>query len=620
MNYKNVATEVLAKVGGKANVKEVTHCVTRLRFNLADIKKVDEESIKKINGVMGSINKGGQFQVIIGNEVGNVYNELIKLGDFSKDSSKNENTENQSIGNRIMDVITGSFAPLIPAIAGAGMLKVILTLITTYNLIPQDSSTLKLLTVMADAVFYFLPFFVAYTSAIKMKTNPFFAMMIAGVLVHPNFAALSKDGVQYVDFFGIPVRLAMYANGVVPVLLGVWFMSYVEKFAEKVSPNLLKIFLKPLIVIVITMPVVLIVLGPLGTYIGDYFILLIQFIYAKAGWLGVGISAATYPLLVLTGMHNGMIGIIIMMFATMHFDPILVPSALAANIAQAGAAFAVGLKTKNRNVRGVAFSGTISALVGITEPAMYGIHLKFKKPFYAVMLGGGIAGCLCGILGVKAYAFVNPALISLPIFIGQEPYSLVYTVLVALAAFVIPFILTLMFGFKDEVEENNNVEVIDTASKKNIGKAPENIASPLDGEVKDLYQVNDEVFSQELAGKGVAIVPSNNQVISPVNGKVSMLFPTKHAIGVTSDSGVELLIHIGIDTVKLGGRFFETFVKVGDEVKKGDLLVKFDKEAIEKEGYDLTTMFTVSNTADYSDVLPTKTGEVKSGEEIINII
>jgi PTS system beta-glucosides-specific IIC component len=314
-----------------------------------------------------------------------------------------------------------------------------------------------------------------------------------------------------------------------------------------------------------------------------------------------------------------MIGIIIMMFATMHFDPILVPSALAANIAQAGAAFAVGLKTKNKNVRGVAFSGTISALVGVTEPAMYGIHLKFKKQFYAVLLGGGIAGCLCGILGVKAYAFVNPALISLPIFIGQEPYSFLYTILVVIAAFVIPFILTLMFGFKDEVEENGDYEAVDTSNKV-INREPQNIASPLDGEVKDLFQVNDEVFSQELAGKGVAIVPSNNQVVSPVNGTVSMVFPTKHAIGVTSDNGVELLIHIGIDTVKLEGKYFEAFVKVGDEVKKGDVLVKFDKEAIEKEGYDLTTMFTVSNTADYNDVLPTKTGKVKSGEEIINII
>lgn len=620
MNYKNVATEILSKIGGKANIKDVTHCVTRLRFNLVNMKKVDEEAIKKINGVMGSINKGGQFQVIIGNEVDNVYNELIKLGDFSKDTSKNENNEKQSIGNRIMDYITGSFGPLIPAIAGAGMLKVILTLVTTFELMAQDSSTFKLLSVMADSVFYFLPFFVAYTSAVKLKTNPFFAMVIAGVLVHPNFIALSNDGVQYVDFFNIPVRLAMYSNGVVPILLGVWFMSYVEKFAEKVSPNLIKIFLKPLIVIVITMPVVFMVLGPLGTYIGDYFIILIQFIYDKAGWLGVGFSAATYPLLVLTGMHNGMIGVIIMMFATVGFDPILVPSALAANIAQAGAAFAVGLKTKNKNVRGVAFSGTISALVGITEPAMYGIHLKFKKPFYAVIIGGGLAGCLAGLLGVKAYAFVNPALISLPIFIGQEPYSFLFTVLVALAAFVIPFILTLIFGFKDDVEENDNVDVIDTASKRSIGKGPQNIASPIDGEVKDLYEVNDEVFSQELAGKGVGIVPLNNQVVSPVNGKVTMVFPTKHAIGVTSDSGIELLIHIGIDTVKLDGKFFETFIKVGDEIKKGDLLVKFNKEAIEKEGYDLTTIFTVSNTADYNDVLPTKTGKVKSGEDIINII
>lgn len=458
MNYKNVAEEVLAKVGGESNVKDLTHCVTRLRFTLVDVKKADEESIKKINGVIGLVNKGGQFQVIIGNEVSNVYNELIKLGKFSEGSIVDENVEKESIVNRILDVITGSFGPLIPAIAGAGMLKVILTLVTMFNLMSQDSPTFKLLSIMADSVFYFLPFFVAYTSAVKLKTNPFLAMIMAGVLLHPNFTALSGNGVQYVDFFGIPVRLAMYASGVVPVLLGVWFMSYVEKFAEKISPNVIKIFFKPLVVILITMPVVFIVLGPLGTYVGDYFIILVQFIYDKAGWVGVGLSAATYPLLVLTGMHNGMIGVIIMMFATLHFDPILVPSALAANIAQAGAAFAVGLKTKNKNVRGVAFSGTISALVGITEPAMYGIHLKFKKPFYAVLIGGGIGGCVCGLLKVKAYAFVNPALVSLPIFIGPEKLSLVFTLITVVVSFAAPFILTLLFGFKDQVEGGENVE------------------------------------------------------------------------------------------------------------------------------------------------------------------
>ncbi|MCM8709439.1 beta-glucoside-specific PTS transporter subunit IIABC [Clostridium sp. SYSU_GA19001] len=614
MNYKNVAIEVLAKVGGELNVKDVTHCVTRLRFSLVDTKKADEEAIKKINGVMGVINKGGQFQVVIGNEVSKVYNELIKLGKFTQGTIKDENNEKQSIGNRVMDVLVGSFAPLIPAIAGAGILKVLLTVISMFHLMAQDSSTYKLLSIMADSIYYFLPFFVAYTSAVKMKTNPFFAMIIAGVLVHPNFIALSSKGEQYSYFFGIPVRLAMYSSGVVPVLFGVWFMCYVEKFAEKVSPKVIKIFFKPLVVILITMPVVLVVLGPLGTYIGDYFIKVVQFVYDKAGWVGVGFSAATYPLLVLTGMHNGMIGVIIMMFATMHFDPILVPSALAANIAQAGAAFAVALKTRNKNVRGVAFTGTISALVGITEPAMYGIHLKFKKPFYAVMIGAGIGGAVSGLLHVKAYAFVNPALVSLPIFIGPEKNSFIFTLLTVIVSFVAPFILTLVFGFKDEVEVNDTY-VADISNKES-----QNIASPIDGELKDLYQVNDEVFSKELAGKGIAIVPTNNKVVSPVDGKVSLMFPTKHAVGITSNNGVELLIHIGIDTVKLEGKFFESFVKVGDEIKKGDLLIKFDKESIEKEGYDLTTMFVVSNTSEYNDVLPIKTGKVKSGEDIIKTV
>lgn len=618
MNYKNVATEILSKVGGKENIKDVTHCVTRLRFTLVDIKKVDEDAIKKINGVMGSINKGGQFQVIIGNEVSNVYKELVKLGDFSKDPSKNENSEKQSIGNRIMDYITGSIIPIIPVLAGCGMLKVILTLISTLNLMPVDSSTYKLLSIMGDSVFYFLPFFVAYTSAKKLNTNVFFAVLIPAVLLHPNLNALSVDGVNSVGFFGIPVRLTNYSANIVPILLGVFLMSYVERFAEKVSPKVIKIFFKPLLVLIITLPIVLIVLGPLGAYLGDYFVKLVNFIYAKTGWVGVGFGAATFPLLVMTGMHNGLIGVILMMMAQNGFDPILIPGGLAANIAQAGAAFAVAIKTQNRNTKGVATSSTISALLGITEPAMYGINLRFKRPMYAVVIGAGIAGCLSGLLGVKAYAFVAPSLVSLPIFIGEQS-SLIFAILVAIVAFLAAFGLTILFGFKDEVDENNKDEIA-ALSKKNKNKGTEYIASPCNGVAKDLYEVKDEVFSKELAGKGIAIVPSTNEIISPVDGKVSMIFPTKHAIGLVSNEGVELLIHIGIDTVELEGKFFEAFVKVGDEIKKGDLLVKFDKEAIEKKGYDLTTMFVVSNTTDYTDVLLTKTGEIKYGEEVINVI
>ncbi len=612
MDHKKVAAEVLIKVGGKENIKEVTHCVTRLRFSLKDEKKVNDDEIKKIDGVMDSVNKGGQYQVIIGNEVGKVYSELIKETGNLNNNENSDKKQKETITQKILGVILGSFMPLIPVIAGAGMLKILLSIISMFNLLPESSGAYKLLLVMADSIYYFLPFFIAYTSALKFKATPFLAMIIPSVLLYPNFIMLTTHGSQQISFFGIPVSAVSYSSSLIPIMLGVWFMSYVEKLSDKIIPNSLKMYFKPLVIILITIPVVFIVIGPIGAYIEEYFIKLIQIIDNNAGWLGVGILAATYPLLVLTGMHNAVPGFIVLIIVGLHFDPMLIPSALAANTAQAGAAFAVGLRTKNKKIRKEGFSATVSALLGITEPAMFGINLKFKRPIYAVIIGAGIGGCLAGLLKVTAYAFVNPAVVTLPIFIGKDKLSLFYAALVAVVSFIVPFILTLILGIKDEKEV-----VVEEVESKITEKY---ICSPIEGMIKELSEVNDEVFSKELAGKGVAFISNNNEVKSPIDGKVTMVFPSKHAIGLTSNDGVELLIHIGIDTVKLNGSHFEVFVKVGDDVKIGDLMVKFDKDAIEKEGYETTTMLTVSNTSIYEDVIKVKTGNVKFMEHILKII
>ncbi len=612
MDHKKVASEVLLKVGGKENIKEVTHCVTRLRFSLIDEKKVDDAEIKNIDGVMDSVNRGGQYQVIIGNEVGKVYSELIKETGNLNNNENSDEKQKETISQKVLGVILGTFMPLIPVIAGAGMLKILLSIISMFNLLPQSSGAYKLLSIMADSIYYFLPFFIAYTSALKFKATPFLAMIIPCVLLYPNFIAQTSNGSQHISIFGISIAAISYSSSLVPVMLGVWFMSYVEKFSDKIIPNGLKMYFKPLVIILITIPLVVFAIGPIGANIEEYFIKFVQIIDNNAGWFGVGILAATYPLLVLTGMHNAVSGFIVLIIVGLHFDPMLIPSALAANTAQAGAAFAVGLRTKNKKIRKEGFSATVSALLGVTEPAMFGINLKFKRPIYAVIIGAGIGGCLAGMLKVTAYAFVNPAVVTLPIFIGKDKLSLFYAVLVAVVSFVIPFVLTLILGFKDEKEVVIQDAVLNNAEKY--------IGSPLEGMIKELSEVNDEVFSKELAGKGVAIIPNSNEVKSPVDGKVTMVFPSKHAIGITSNDGVELLIHIGIDTVKLNGSHFEVFVKVDDEVKKGDLMVKFHKDAIEKEGYDTTTMLTVSNSSIYKDVIKIKSGNVKFMEDILKII
>lgn len=615
MNYKELASQILQKVGGANNVAHVTHCATRLRFNLKDVSKANQNEVKKIKGVISVVYNGGQFQVVIGQDVANVYRELTQLGQFTQTSNQVESGEKSPILSKIMDTIAGIFTPVLPALAGAGMLKAILVLATTFNWLSADSSTYYYLNFISDAVFYFLPFLLAFTSAQKFKCNPFLAAVVAGIFLHPNLAAAG----EHTTFFGLTVPHVSYSSSVIPIILTVWAMSYVERFADKISPKFIKFFTKPLITLLMIAPIALIVVGPLGTYVGDIVASFIGMLDSKASWLVPLLLGAFSPLLVMMGMHYSLFPIAMSNLGALGYDTVLAPGMLAANIAQGGAALAVAVKTKDHELKQLASSSGVTAVLGITEPAMYGVNLKLKRPFIAVMIGGAVGGLYAGVFGVKGYGFASPGLAALPVYMGPNGVSDLLHALIACAiAFVVSFVAAYLLGFEDVVETDEVFEEVEVPTEKLQNRVK--IYAPVQGQVIPLSRVNDQVFSQEVMGKGIAIIPTENKVVSPVNGTVSVVFPTGHAIGIVSEDGVELLIHIGLDTVNLKGQHFSPRITVGAQVKVGDVLVEFDSEAIKEAGFDIVTPVIVTNTKDYFDVVGIEDQYIVSGEEIMAIL
>lgn len=616
MNFERIAKEVLENVGGANNVAHVTHCVTRLRFNLKDDSKADIDKIKKIKGVMGQVNKGGQFQVIIGNDVSDVYKELLKLGNFkSSNNQEEEKGAKKGIITSVFDTIAGIFTPIIPAIAGCGMLKAFLGLFVALGLISTETQTYYIFSFISDAAFFFMPLLLAYTAGIKFKTSPFLAMVIGGVLLHPSFSALVSAG-EPVSFLGLPVRLVNYSSSVIPIILIVWLMSYVEKLANKFIPKVLRLVFVPLIVITVTAPIGLIVIGPLGTVIGDVLASGIMFIDSKATWTLPLIMGGLTPLIVMTGMHYSLYPALFTQLATLGYQT-LMSGMLISNVCQGAAALCVSIKSKNSELKQLASSTGITALLGITEPAMYGVNLKLKKPLYAVLCGGALGGLYAGLTAVKGYTPSGSGLPGIAAYIGPEMSNVVNILIACGIGFVATFIITWFIGFEDEVNEDEAVEEIsDVKALKN----KISIKSPVKGEAVPLSQVDDPTFAEEIMGKGIAIIPTEDEIFSPINGTVSLVFNTKHAIGLKTEDGAEVLIHIGLDTVKLNGEHFTTFVKSGDKVKVGDKLVEFDREAIKNKGYDIITPIIITNSSDYLDIIPKDVTSVNQGDEVLAIL
>lgn len=620
MNYENLAKEILKNIGGQENISNLTHCATRLRFNLNNVSKANTEKIKKIKGVMGVVDKGAQYQIIIGSDVASVYKELLKIGNFQSSSSKNDGDKKGL--DKIFDIISGTFTPILPPLTAAGMLKAVLVLLTTFGLMSKESQTYYILSFMADAIFFLFPVALGYTAAVKFKCNPFMGMLMGGIMIHPNWTAL-VNAKEAVTLFGLPVKLVSYTSSVIPIILVVWVMAYVENFADKISPKPIKFFSKPLITILVMGPLALIALGPIGSVLGEGLADIVTSINNVAPWSIPMIIGGVSPLLVLVGMHYAFFPLSFNDLALKGSENVLGPGMLVSNIAQGGAVLCVSLKTKNKDLKQLAGSAGLTALLGITEPAMYGVTMKLKKPLIAVCSGGALAGLYIGLMGVVRYSSGAPGLASIAIFIGENPMNIVHALIGCAIAFVSAFALTWIIGFEDHANEDDQIED-ESLGEVSVDKAPLmnkiTIASPLKGNIVPLNEVKDETFASEMMGKGIAINPTEGKVVSPINGTVQMIFKTKHAIGLKSEDGAEILIHIGMDTVQLDGKHFTAHVKDGDKVKVGDTLVEFDMNAIKNEGYELITPVIITNTMEYLEIVSKDIKSVNTGETLITIL
>jgi PTS system beta-glucosides-specific IIC component len=624
-DYKKLAAAILEKVGGKENVSMVTHCATRLRFNLKDDQKADTAALKNTQGVIGVVAQGGQYQVVIGNDVPNVYREIAALGNFSGEETS-EGGAKKSLVNTVFDTVSGIFTPFLPALSGAGMIKAVMALLVTFKVVSSASQVYAILNFIADAAFYFMPVMLAYSSAQKFKANPYLAMTLGGVLLHPAFAAMvqaARAGGDPLTFIGVPISLINYGSSVVPIILSVWGMSYVQRFAEKISPKIVKFFTVPLITLLITAPVMLTVIGPLGNFIGVGIASGVQFLNARVGWLTPMIIGALSPLLVMGGMHYALVPIGAMNIASMGFDTLVGPGMLGSNIAQGGAALAVALKTKNASLKQLASSAGVTALCGITEPAMYGVTLRLKRPLYAVLISGGVSSLFAGIFGVRRFMSGSPGLLTLPAYLGEPLSNFVFAVLTCVISVLLAFVLTLVFGFEDPKEETKE-ETAGTATNADAEKAAAvvkggSIASPLSGALIPIEKVKDEAFSSGALGKGIAILPDKGVLTSPVDGIVDSITDAKHAVNLIADNGAEILIHIGMDTVRLNGKPFTPKVTEGQRVKTGDVLIEFDIQAIKDAGLDTVTPIVIANSDEFKDIIVMKSERISTGDSLITL-
>ncbi|MGG4129450.1 beta-glucoside-specific PTS transporter subunit IIABC [Paenibacillus illinoisensis] len=634
MNHQETAQEIIKAVGGTNNINSVYHCITRLRFELKDNDKVDNGTLKKLDKVMGTNVSGDQFQVIIGNDVPKVFDAMVKEHPALQQSPEKKETKSDNKKNvilKIFETIAGVFAPMLPAITAAGMLKGLLALFVSLGWMSAGTDTYRILSAIGDGVFHYLPLLIAVSAARKFGSNPFVAIALGTALMYPDMSTLLSSG-ESVAFIGIPVTAVSYASSVIPILLAVWLMSYVEKWVDRVIPAALKLLLVPLITLLVMVPVTLIAIGPLGTFVGNGLSGGINWLLNEGGLVAGIVLGGAMALIIMTGMHYALVPIILSNIATLGFDKFL-PLTYISNMGQAGATLGVFFRAKDKKLKTVALSTSFTALMGVTEPAMYGVNMKYKKPFAAAMIGSAVGGGFALAFGAKAYVLAgNGGLPGLPSLIGQTFW---YSLIGMILAFVVGAIMSTVFGIKEEEGDAEALAQFSPGASSTPAAAPSNEAAvnvddmgaptptsdatavaPMTGKAIPLKEVNDPTFGDELMGKGVAFVPSVGELVSPVTGTVMNVFKTKHAIVVRSDNGMELLIHVGINTVKLRGQYFESHVAAGTRVQAGDKLLSFELDQIAKE-YDITTAMVVTNTADYRDIQPVNLGEITMGQEVL---
>lgn len=607
MNVKETATAIVELIGGKENIAHLEHCSTRLRFTLKDNSLVQKDALEKVDGVIG-VRQNVQCQVIIGNDVVEVYDEVMNvLGHELTADGGSEGKQKQSWGAVLLDFIISIFQPLIPAVAGGGVLKSLLLLASVTGLMDNTSQTYQILNLIGGAPLYFLPILVAITTANKLKVNQLVAVSAVGALILPELTTLLTDGAA---FMGFGLQNIAYASQVFPAILTVLFYAQIEKLFTRISPKPIRIFFVPMMSLVITVPVALLILGPLGFEVGTIFSAAIIWLYAHLGWVATGILAAVLPLMVVTGMHKAMIPYAVSSMSEMGAELLYLPASLAHNIAEAGACFAVSVRTKDQKLRSTAVSAGISALFGITEPALYGVTILHKRVLYGVMASSLVGGAVAGLFAIKAFALVGPGLASITMFVDEaNPMNLVWALVTLGVSFAVSFVLVL-FLFKYKVVENKTT-VADPKA--------EVLSKPVDGQVVALSEVNDEVFSSGMIGEGFGIIPTSGELIAPEDGEITMLFETNHAIGLKTRNGAELLFHIGLDTVQLEGKHFTPYVKAGDQVKQGQPLIQFDLDAIKAAGFDPIVICVVTNQENFT-VKPIESTDERNEQGVLSIV
>ncbi len=611
-NYDELAKQIVASVGGSGNVNSLVHCATRLRFQIKDPAKVDKKRLSQTEKVITVVEAGGQLQVVIGNAVGDVYDAIlatssIKAGDMDRDDKKNGD---KNIINMFMSTVSGIFAPILGAMSGAGLLKGLLILFTTMGWMSTDMGTYRILFAAADGVFTFLPVFLAYTSAKRFKADPFVSVAIASALMYPNITA-AFAAKESLTFLNIPVVLVSYTSSVIPIILSVYVLSKLERGLRSILPDIVKNIFTPLLSLVIMVPSTFLVIGPVSDFAGKMlaggYTALVSVNPIIAGF----ILGLVWPAAVMFGLHWGFIPIVINNISQYGRDTLFTITG-PNNFAQAGAALGVFLKTKNKKVKDIAGPAALSAvLAGITEPAIYGVTLKYKKPFFIGAFFSGIAGAITAAVGAGAPTVLGTSLLTLTGYIGVGFAG--FCAACAIAYFG-SAICTYLFGFSDDMLLEETI----TETSADVVKQEEELAAPVNGTILSLSEVKDPVFAGGGLGKGSAILPDDGTFYAPCDGTVETAY--HHAVGMMTDQGAEVFIHVGLDTVKLEGKFFELFVKTGDRVKKGDLLIKADLNSIRQEGYDVTTMVLVTNSNDYADILTTEEKKAVAGNCMIRCI
>ncbi len=630
--YEKLAKDIIQNVGGKENVNSLEHCVTRLRFRLKDENKANTDVLKNMDGVVTVVKSGGQYQVVIGNHVPDVYAEVNAAGGFAAESgSSDAGGEKGNLFNRFVDMISGVFAPTLGVLAATGMIKGFNALFLTLGWLTEASGTYQILNAIGDCLFYFFPVFLGFTAAKKFGANHFIGMAIGASLVYPNIAGITSSGAEplytlfggtlfespvYITFLGIPVILMTYSSSVIPIIIATFVASKVEAFFKRTIPSVVRTFLVPFCTLLVVVPLTFIFIGPIATWAGTLIGNGVLAIYNLSPIVAGIIIGGFWQVFVIFGLHWGFVPIAINNLTLLGSDPVLAAT-FGASFAQTGVVLAILLKTRNQKLRSLSIPAAISGVFGVTEPAIYGITLPRKKPFIISCIGGAVGGAIIGAMGTQGYRIGGLGVFGIPSYIGPNGIDAGFygAIIGIVVSFVLGLVITL-FMFKDDAVTTDS-----TPTKKDDSVIQqETVGSPMKGNVIALSTIKDEAFSTGAMGKGVAIEPIEGKVYSPVDGVLTSLFSSGHAIGITSDTGVEILIHVGQDTVKLKGKYFTPQVKQGDTVKKGDLLMEFDMNAIRQEGYILTTPIIISNTGSYLDVIETEKKDIGYQDGLLTVV